>query len=183
MPEPAPIDRAFFREAEDGATVFFPWGLTRRGYRLPDPAARQRAARAASLLIGSTIGIGTWTAYRLQPLLESEAAGPAQALAACATPVAAMLLAIFFYYLWVSRFVEDLPESDLRVSREETLREAAELGEPRKVALIGVVLCGLSALVIWIDPHVWWIGALGIALGVGLTLWSARLLRAAGPPA
>jgi hypothetical protein len=92
VPEQPPIDRAFFREAEDGTTVFFPWGLTHRGYRLADPKDRKRASRAASTLVSSAIGIGSWTAYRLQPLLESEANGPEEILGALATPGAALLL-------------------------------------------------------------------------------------------
>ena len=65
------------------------------------------------------------------------------------------------------------------VSREERLREAAELVEPRKIALVGAVFCGLSALVIWLQPDTWWLGLLGVALGIGILLWSAVLRRAA----
>jgi len=114
----------------------------------------------------------------LQPLLESEASGPAEILRALVTPGAALILVVFAYWLWVSRFVERFPESDLNISREERIREAAELVSPRKVALIGVILCGLGALVIWLQPHAWWLGSLAIALGVGTLLWSSLLKRA-----
>jgi hypothetical protein len=177
--ERQPIDRAFFREAEDGGTVFFPWGLTHRGYRLTDDTARKRASRAASFLVGSAIAIGTWTAYALEAMLESEAAGVPEVLGALAAPGAALLLVFVSYWLWVSRFVERFPESDLQVTREQRLREAAEIAEPWKVALIGVVTSGLSALLIWLEPRVWWLGLLGVALGIGLLLWSSLLKRAA----
>jgi MFS family permease len=176
------IDRAFFREAEDGTTVFFPWGFTHRGYRLTGAGERKKASRAASILISSTIAIGTWTAYALQPLLESETNDPPQILRALVAPGVVLVLAVFGYWLWASRFVERFPESDLKVSREERLREAAELASPRKVALIGVIICGLSALLIWLQPHAWWLGLLGIALGVGTLFWSSLLKRAAEGP-
>lgn len=68
------------------------------------------------------------------------------------------------------------------VSREERLREAAELAGPRKVALIGIVTCGLSALLIWLQPNAWWLGLLGMAVGVVALFWSSVLKRAAGGP-
>jgi hypothetical protein len=182
MDEQVPIDRAFFREAEDGTTVFFPWGLAHRGYRLTDEGAKEKASRAASFLLGSVIGIGTWTAYELQPIFESGEAGLAETLSALAAPGAVLLLALVAYALWVSRFVEPFPDSDLKVSREERLRETSEAVEPRKIALIGIITCGLSALLIWIQPQTWWLGLLGLALGVGALFWSSLLKRAGSDP-
>jgi len=176
------MERAFFRETEEGSTVFFPWGFTHRGYQLTDEAAKQRASRAASLLIGSVIGVGTWTAYELQPIFESEGAGLTETLSALAAPVAVLLFAFFAYSLWISRFVEKFPESDLKISRDERLREAAELAEPWKIALIGAVLCGLSALLVWLQPRAWWLGLLGVALGIGTLLWSSLLKRTKSDP-
>jgi hypothetical protein len=179
VPEQPPIERAFFREAEDGTTVFFPWGLTHRGFRIVDPSDRKKASRAASFLVNSAIAIGTWTAYRLQPVLGSGASGATEILGALTAPGAALLLVFLSYWLWVSRFVERHAESDFKVSREERLREAAGLAGPRKVALVGVSVCGLSAFLIWLQPHAWWLGLLGIALGVGTLFWSHVLRRAA----
>jgi hypothetical protein len=179
MPDPPPIDRAFFRETGDGTTVFFPWGLPHRGYQLPSEGARKKASRAASMLVSSTIAIGTWAAYALQPLLESRASKPAEILSALAAPGGALALVIFSYWLWASRFVEGFPESSLRVSREVRLREAAELASPRKVVLIGVSLGSLSALLIWLQPHAWWLGLLGLLLGMGMLYWAVLLQRAA----
>ncbi len=181
MPKTPPIERAFFREAEDGATVFFPWGLTHRGYRLDGPEARKKASRATSLLLGSVIAIGTWTAHALQPLLQHEAHAR-EVLERLAAPGAALVLVLFAYTLWASRFVERFPESDLQVSRDERLREAAALAEPRKVTVVGVVLGGLGALLIRLQPHAWWLGVLAIALGAGMLLWSSVLRRAAAAP-
>jgi hypothetical protein len=178
MVQQPPIERAFFRETEDGATVFFPWGLTHRGYQLADQGARKKASRAASMLFSSAIGIGTWTAYRLQPLLESEGHGPREILWVLFAPGAALLLVVLSYWAWVSRFVEGLPESDLKISREQRLRDAAELAGPRKVALVGVSLSGLSAFLIWLEPHAWWLGSIGVVLGLGALFWSHLLERA-----
>lgn len=152
--------------------------MAHRGYRLPDDVAKRRASRAASLLIGAVIAIGTWTAYALLPLLESEETGLHEVLGALLAPGGALLGVVVFYFLWASRFVEGFPESDLRVSQEERLREAAALIEPWKVALIGVLVCGMSALLIWLDPRTWWLGALGVALGIGALWWSSLLRRA-----
>lgn len=178
MPEPSPIDRAIFREAADGTTVFFPWGFTHRGYRLPDAAARKKATRGVSTLVGATIAIGTWTAHRLQALIESGAAGRSEILAALAAPGAALFVVVLCYWLWASRFVEGMRESDLRVSREERLREAAELAKPRKLALIGLAFAGLSGLLIWLQPSAWWLGLAGVGLGLGTLYWSRLLQRA-----
>ncbi len=182
MEEREPIERAFFREAGDGTTVFFPWGLAHRGYRLTDERAKEKASRAASFLLGSVIGIGTWIAYALQPILDSEAAGLAEALDALAAPGAVLLLAVVAYALWISRFVEQFPDSDLQISREERLREASNAIEPRKVALIGSMICGLSALAIWIQPRTWWLCLLGLAIGIGALFWSSLLKRAGSDP-
>jgi len=182
MPEQQPMERAFFREADDGSTVFFPWGLAHRGYQLADEAAKQTASRAASLLIGSVIGVGTWIAYELQPIFESGEAGLTETLNALVAPGATLLFAFVLYSLWISRFVEKFPESDLKISRDERLREAAELAEPWKISLIGVVLCGLSALLTWLQPRAWWLGLLGVALGIGALFWSSLLKRAKSDP-
>jgi len=182
MEEREPIERAFFREADDGTTVFFPWGLAHRGYRLTDEGAKAKASRAASWLLGSVIGVGTWIAYALQPILDSEEAGLAEVLDALAAPGTVLLLALVAYALWISRFVEQFPDSDLRVSREERLREASDAVAPRKLALIGIATCGMSALLIWIQPRTWWIGVLGLALGIGALFWSSLLKRAGSDP-
>lgn len=182
MAEPTPIDRALFREAEDGSTVYFPWGLAHRGYRLTDPASRKKASRAASGLVGATVAIGSWTAHALQPLLASDGIGPAAILRAVAVPGGAFLLALVAYWLWAVRFVEGLAESDLEVSREQRLREAAALVGPGRVALIGIVVCLLGALVVWLQPRAWWLGSLGAATGAGLLFWSVLIRRAGAAP-
>jgi hypothetical protein len=178
MPEQRPIDRAFFRESDDCTTVFFPWGLTHRGYQLTGDTEKKKASRAASFLVSSPMAIGVWTAHALMPIVESEGNGATEILRALAAPGSALILALVSYSLWVSRFVGRFPESNLRFSREERLREAAKLVEPWKVALIGVVVCCLSAFLIWLEPRAWWLGFLGVALGAGALLWSSLLKRA-----
>lgn len=178
------IERALFREAEDGATVFFPWGLTRRGYRLPpDAAAKRKATRAVSLLLSSTLAIGVFTAHRLQPLIDSETTGGGgQTLLGMLGPsFVALLLVLGGYALWVIRFVEDCPESSLVVSRDDRLREAAALAKPGQLVLIGLVLSAMSALVLWLEPRIWWLGGLGMLLGIGLAAWALHLRRFAAP--
>ena len=179
MPEQRPIDRAFFRESKEGTTVFFPWGLTRRGYNLTSETAKKRASRAASFLVSSPVAIGVWTAYALTHIVESEGNGLTEILGVLVAPGADLTLVLASYSLWVSRFVERFPESDLKFSREERLREAATLVEPWKLALIGVIVCGLSTFLIWLQPRAWWLGVLGVALGVGTLGWSSLLKRAA----
>lgn len=178
MPDPAPIDRAFFREAEDGSVVFFPWGLPHRGYVLRDERDRRRASRAASALVGATIAIGSWTAHRLESLLESAAGETTRILERLGLPGALLLLAIALYWQWAARFVEPLPESGLQLSREDRLREAAELVRPRRLTLIGVAIVALGVCSLWIDPRMGWLAGLAIALGAGLLAWSRVLARA-----
>ena len=84
------------------------------------------------------------------------------------------------YALWVSRFIEDFPESDLRISREERLREAAAVVKPGKLAAVGLSVAGASLLIVWLEPRSWWLGLLGIATGGGLVFWSLLLKRVGG---
>jgi hypothetical protein len=165
---------------DDGTTLFFPWGLTHRGYRLTSIAARKKASRAASFLVSSSIAIEVWIAHALEPILETDAAGLAEVFEALAVPGATLIFVFASYSFWASRFVENFPESDLKVSRDERLREAAELLNPRKLALIGVLVTCLSLLLIWLQPRAWWLGILGVVLGAGLLRWSMLLKR---PPA
>jgi hypothetical protein len=176
------IERGFFRELDDGTTVFFPWGLTHRGYQLTGITAKKKASRAVSFLVGSSIAIGVWIAHALEPILENDAAGLTEIIAALVAPGATLVFVFASYFFWVSRFIERFPASDLKVSREERLREAAELVEPWKVALIGVVVSCLSVFLIWLQPRAWWLGVLGVALGVAALLWSALLRRVETDP-
>lgn len=171
------IERAFLRLDEDGATVFFPWGLTHRGYRLRDEDARRRAVRGASLLVGGTVGIGVWTAHRLQPLLESGSAGVAEVLGTLLAPAGAFAGLLLGYGLWAWRFVEHCPASPLVVSRDERLREAAAFAKPGQVVAIGLVLCGLCGLLFWLQPQAWWLAVAGLVLGIGLVGWGLHLRR------
>ena len=181
MPAQPPIEQAFFRQAADGAEVFFPWGLNRRGYRLRDPAQKAKALRVASLLIASTVGVATWAAYRLQPAVES-GAGAGEALALLVAPGVALVLVLLLYGAWAARFVERLAESDLQISREERMRLAAEAAEPPKVVLAGIVFAGMSGLVIVLEPAAWWIGLAGVAVGLGLAAFGVTLARSKARP-
>jgi hypothetical protein len=179
MAKPPPIERAIFREGPDGSTVYFPWGLSRRGYRLPDEALRTKAVRATSLLMGCTMAIGTWTAYRLQPLVEPDAAaGPGDWLGVLVVPALMMAAVVLGYALRVWQLVEGAQESDLQVSREEQLREAADLVNPRELTLAGAVLAVMSGAVVFIAPQAWWMAALGVAIGLSTVYWSHVLRRA-----
>lgn len=171
------IERGFFRKADDGGIVFFPWGLTQRGYRLPGEAARRKAARAASLLIGSVLVAATWGGRALHEVLEREPSSLEGAAGALAAPLGVIAFALLAYWLWVSRFVEGFPASDLRVSREERLQQAAELAPWWNVVLVGGLLAALSALLMVLEPRLRWLGALGIALGLGLAMWGRVLHR------
>jgi hypothetical protein len=177
--KPDPIQRGFFRQGPDGAVVFFPWGLTHRGHRLPDEAARRRASRAASLLMGAVVGVGVWGGHALDEAFRSGDGSLEACVRALAAPLVALALAGGAYALWVTRFTERLAPSDLVVSREERLREAAALAQPARVAAIGAILAVLSALLVGLEPRAWWLGALGALLGLGLVAWARALRRAA----
>jgi hypothetical protein len=182
MPDPPPIERAFFRETKDGTTLFFPWGLAHRGHRLPDDAARRTASRATTLLIGSVIAIAGWAAHALEDVVGSDPDGLVESLRALAAPSAALLLAVAAYAVWAWRFVERCPDSAVRIPREERLREAAEIAPPWKVALVGVVTLGMSGLLVALEPRFGWLGGVGGALGAGLVGWAVVLRRAAAAP-
>jgi len=178
MAKTPPIERALFREGPDRSIVFFPWGLSQRGYRLPDEAAKRKATRAVSLVFGCTMAIGTWTAYRLQPLVEPDGPGASGLLGVLAVPVLLIAATMLGYWLRVSRLIEGAQASDLQISREAQLREAAELVNPREIALAGAALAVLSAVTIFIAPYGWWIGALGVGLGLLVMAWAWVILRA-----
>lgn len=163
--------------------MFFPWGFAHRGYRLPDPDARpdatHRATRAVSLLMGSVIAVGTWGGHALHGWLRSGDPSPDGAIRALALPLGVLVLAFTGYAFWVSRFVEGLLPSDLQVTREERMRDAAEVGSPRAVVWCGVALAAGSLGLVALEPRVWWLGALGAALGAGLAVWGRALDRVA----
>lgn len=177
MESQAPVERAFFREHE-GATVFFPWGLNHRGYRLTGSDDRKRAGRGVAFLVGGTVAIGVWGGHALHAAIRSEAAGVGEALHSLLGPTVAFALLAAGYALWAWHFVEHLQPSDLQVSRTERIREAAQLAEPWKLALLGVTLVAMGGLVAWLDLRVWWLGAAAAAMGLGFVWWSSVLQRA-----
>lgn len=177
MEEPKPIERALFRETEDGRTVYFPWGLTGRGFRLTEERTKKSALRAASLLLGSVLAIAAWTAQVLQPLTGPEAEPFSSVAPSLAGPLAALFVVLIGYYLWTSRLVESLPETSFQVSRDERLREAAKLVRPWKITAIGLITIVMSGLVIWLDAGVLWLGLAGLFVGIGLIWWSLQLKR------
>ena len=179
MEQQSPLERGFFREAEDGAPIFFPWGTAHRGHRLPGRDAKRRALRAVALLFTSVAGVGAWTAQALQPLLRSESPSGERIAGVLALPGAVLVLALAAYALWAVRFVESFPAIAPAVSREERLRDAARAVPPWKIFLVGLILAALSGLVAWLRPQVWWFAWLGIVLGVGLAVWSRVVARVA----
>ncbi len=164
-----------FRQDPSGATVFFPWGVAYRGYRLPDEVAKRRALKAVSMLTASTVAVGVWTAHLLQPLVGSDPPPFGETAQTLAAPLGCLGAALLAYYTWMVRCIESLPESGLQVSKEEQLRQAAKLGVPRKIGVIGVTLTGLSGLLCWIRPEAWWMGVIGVACGLGLIAWAMRI--------
>jgi len=177
MADERAFERAFFRQTADGGEVFFPWGLEHRGYRITDDATRRKASRAAGFLIRSVVAIGVGTAYVLNSAFESDVTDLAGILRTLAIPGAALALCLGGYVLRVTRLVERMVESDLVVTRDDRLREAAALADPRKIELIGVVTAAMSGLVIWIEPRGWWLGLLGVGVGVGLFVWGLHVAR------
>ena len=153
------------RESNDGTTVFFPWGLTHRGYQLTGDTAKKKASRAASFLVGSPIAIGVWTAHALMPIVESEGNGLTEILGVLVAPGIALILVLVSLLLWVSRFVERFPESDLKFSREERLREAAKL-------VRGVGKVALRSESSWLRPLS---AFLHLAPAAGMVAWLPRL--------
>jgi len=177
----SPLERGFFREGDDGAAVFFPWGLEHRGYVLPDEAAKRRARRAVSLMVFAVLAVSAWAAEALRPFVEPGASPPGSLVWALAWPLAALGAVVGVYALWVSRLAERFPESDLRVSRDARLREAALLAPPWKVGLVGLATVAMSVLLVWLDPRAMWLGLAGALTGGALVLWARALQRVAAP--
>jgi hypothetical protein len=174
--DPNPLEKALFRTTDDGRLIYFPWGLTSRGFRLPDADAKKPAIRAASILLVAVLAIATWTAEVLQPFLEAE---PSQAFSGRALigPTIALAVVVVGYYWWTARYVEDLPESSFKISRQERLREAARLAEPWKVVAVGAITVVLSLLLVWLRAGAAWLGLAGFLVGVGLIWWGLLLKR------
>lgn len=183
---PDPIEQGFFREGPDGQLLFFPWGLSGRGYRVPDEAGRRRAARAARLLMGAVLAVGGWGGHALLRAFEEGDGSPAAAARALAAPLAGLALVLLAYALGVARLVERFPASDVRTDREARLRQAAAVAEPRRLVLAGAATAALSALLIALEPRAWWLAGLGVATGAGMVAWGRALARVAreapGPP-
>jgi hypothetical protein len=174
--QPSLFERAFFRESPEGGTVFFPFGLTHRGVHLPDEAVVARARRAVALLWGGTMAAAGWTAHALQPLTETSPSWPL-VRGLIAWPLAAFAAVLLGYALWAWRFVERFPPSDLQVSREERLREAAELSNPWGLVALGLGLAVVSGALKMFHPKAGWVAPLGVATGLFLAAFGAVLLR------
>ncbi|MDX1648725.1 MAG: hypothetical protein R3263_02620 [Myxococcota bacterium] len=176
---PDPVEHGFFRKGPDGRLVFFPWGLSGRGYRVPDAAGERKATRAVRLLIGAILAVGGWGGHALVRAFEDGDVSPAAAARALAAPGAALAAVLVAYAVGVARLVERFPDSDLRVDREARLREAAAVAQPGRVALAGAATAAVSALVVVVEPRAGWLATLGVATGVGMVVWGWRLLRVA----
>lgn len=173
------IERGFFRQVEDGVTIFFPWGLSHRGYSLPDCASETRARRVVSFFLASVIGISGWAGHLLAERFGDVPPTLPDLGSALAFPGLVLLATIAAYAAWAMRFVERCSPSDLQLSRETRLREAAERAEPRKLGLAGSVLAILGALLWWLKPSSTWVSLPAIALGIALVAGGVHLSRIA----
>lgn len=179
MKQSEAIERGFFRQAENGAVVFFPWGLSHRGYVLPDFASETRARRVVSFFLASVIGISVWTGHVLAERFEDMPPTLPDLGSAIVLPGLILLAAITAYAAWATRFVERCSPSDLQLPRETRLREAAELAEPRKLGLAGSVLAVLGALLGWFKPSTAWVSLPAIVLGIAVVVAAFHLNRIA----
>lgn len=176
---PDPIEHGFFRRGPDGELLFFPWGHSGRGYRVPDEAGRRIASRAVRLLMGGILAVGGWGGHAMLRAFEEGDGSPAAAARALAAPGVGLAVVLLAYALGVARLVERFPSSDVRVDREARLREAAAVAEPGKLVLAGAATAALSALLIALEPRSWWLAGLGVATGVGMVVWGRILARVA----
>jgi hypothetical protein len=133
--------------------VFFPWGLSHRGYVLPDFASATRPRRVVSCFLVSAIGISVWAGHTLAERFEDTPPTLSDLGSALVLPGSILLVILAAYAAWSTRFVERCAPSDLQLSRENRLGEAAELAEPRKLGLAGSVLAVLGALLWWGKPR------------------------------
>lgn len=173
------IDRGFFRQVENGSTVFFPWGLSHRGYVLPDSESEVRARRVVSCFLASVVGIGVWAGHVLAERFEDASPTLPELSAALALPGGLLLMTVAVYAAWAMRFVERCAPSDLQLPRETRLREAAELAEPRKLGWAGLALVLLGAVLWWFKPNTGWVSLLAIAIGIAAVVGSVHLDRIA----
>jgi hypothetical protein len=129
--------------------------------------------------MAAVVAIGGWGGVALHEAFERGDFSAAAALRALARPLAGLALVLLVYALRVSHLVEEFSPSELRLSREERMREAATLSQPRHVVFAGLGLASMSGLVVILESRAWGLGALGMAMGLGLAGWGLRLVRMA----
>jgi Ca2+/Na+ antiporter len=152
------LTSSYFKTAQDGRKLFFPWGIWGRGYAVDSQQHYERLQRKLK-------------AYTLVSLVLIIAAAASQEYVA-ALGVAALL--IVFYVVWSRYLLRGLQPSDETLSLQESMRSQARAHSAvalwlLEIGALAFVGCGILILVI--DPGNWLIavGAIvffGVCAGI-----------------
>lgn len=149
------VTSAYFKTAQDGSTVFYPWSLWARGYTLDSEQDQRRLQQQLKVYLGASFVLILLTGNLLSTPVSFAFAGALTA----------------FYVLWMLYAVRRLPRAGDRLSLNDSLTIQARTHQiavlwffaalslfatgccifmlivaprDRLVALSGVVFCGLA---------------------------------------
>ena len=157
------LTSASFKTGPAGEHIFFPWGTWGRGHVLPSEDAYQRVRGHVRLyylimlpaVIAAVIAIGGFKAMIVLPVVTIP------------------------YFLWTFMTVRRLPRSSERMTYRECMANQAQAygaGTLWLLLVLGVVLTGTSAALLFLQPADWLIAALGLALFGTSAVVTARML-------
>ena len=157
------LTSSYFKTAQDGRKLFFPWGILGRGYAIASEQDYKRLQRQ----------IKTYTVVSLVLII---AAGVRHVY--FASIVAALL--IVFYMIWTRYLLRGLQPSDERLSLQDSMTSKARAHSAVSLWLLEIsalVFVALGILIIVVNPRAWLI-ALGsiIIFGLGAVMFTHMLV-------
>jgi hypothetical protein len=142
------INASYFKIAQDGRKLFYPWGIMGRGFVIPTQEHFERLQRQLEtytlvmlVIVGSVVVLDVLWAFA----------------------VAAVF--IIFYLAWMPYLLRGLQPSDERLSMRESMATQARM---HSAAGLWLMLCGsllfvaIGGVLLVVDPDEWIIGLLSV---------------------
>jgi hypothetical protein len=157
------LTSSYFKTAQDGRKLFFPWGALGRGYAIPSDQDYKRLQRQvkAYTIVSLVLIIGAVVLQIYFGLV-----------------IAALL--IVFYMIWTRYLLRGLQPSDERLSLQESMTFQARMHSTVGLWLLEVValaFVGFGILMIVVDPGNWLIALASIVFfGFCATIFTRMLV-------
>lgn len=157
------LTSSYFKTAQDGRKLFFPWGALGRGYAIPSAQDYKRLQRQvkAYTIVSLVLIIGAVVLQIYFGLV-----------------IAALL--IVFYMIWTRYLLRGLQPSDERLSLQDSMTSQARMHSAVSLWLLEIValaFVGFGILMIVVDPGNWLIALASIVFfGFCATIFTRMLV-------